>query len=77
MEIGVLYGTSKLVRASCESKLTNVDFDLPSTIEGDHSQKSPGVYVNNGPSVSKAKVIVLGYSTKMQGVCFLSWMNYL
>ena len=53
MEIGVLHGTSKLVRAgSCGSKLTNKDFDLPSTIEGDHSQKSPGVYVNNGPSVS-------------------------
>ena len=65
MEIEVLYGTSKFVKASCGNKLTDVDFDLPSTMEGDHSQKSHGVYINNGPSVLKAKVIVLGYSTKM------------
>ena len=26
-------------------------------MEGDHSQKAPGVYVNNGPTVNKAKVI--------------------
>ena len=57
MEIGVLYGTSKFFRASCGSKLTDIDFDFLPTMEGDRSQKSPGVYVNNGPSVNKAKVM--------------------
>ena len=56
MEIGALYGTSKFFRASCGSELTDVDFDFLPTMEGDRSQKSP-VYVNNGPSVNKAKVI--------------------
>ena len=56
MEIGALYGTSKFFRASCGSELTDIDFDVLPTMEGDRSQKSP-VYVNNGPSVNKAKVI--------------------
>ena len=56
MEIGALYDTSKFFRASCGSELTDIDFDFLPTMEGDRSQKSP-VYVNNGPSVNKAKVI--------------------
>ena len=56
MEIGALYDTSKFFRASCGSELTDIDFDFLPTMEGDRSQKSP-VYVNNGPSVNKAKVV--------------------
>ena len=45
-------------RASYGSELTNIGFDFLPTMESDRSQKSPGVYVNNGPSVNKAKVIM-------------------